>query len=163
MEATDLARATAEIASHDVGVMEVPLGSNRGARVDEYQAYTGLPLGSAYCSSACSLWIHEAAQALGVTPEFKKSGSALGVVRNNPDLFFTELTSADIPCLGINQDADGQHGHCFLIVGLDEATGHLQTVDPNSNNGGSREGVGVFLLNRRTVSDPERKGYVRIA
>jgi hypothetical protein len=100
---------------------------------------------------------------MGIVPQFKKSGSALGVVRNNPDLFFTELTAADIPCLGVNEDADKIHGHCFLIIGLDEATGTLSTIDPNSNEAGAREGLGVYLLHRRNVNDSNRKGYIRIA
>ncbi len=161
-EATDLARKTEEIASRDIGTMEDPPGSNRGERIEEYLAYTGLAPGNAYCASANSLWVHEAAAELGITPQLRKSGSALGLVRNNPELFFTEVTAADLPCIGINEDADHVHGHAFLIIGMDE-NGKFQTIDPNSNPAGAREGTGVWLLNRRTAADANRRGYIRIA
>jgi hypothetical protein len=159
-----LARKTEEVASHDVGVLETPPKSNLGPRIEEYQDYTGIPHGSAYCASACSLWVHEAAAALGVIPVFKKAGSALHLWSNNPDLQIApaDLTPEMLPCIGINQDADHIHGHAFLIIGMDEK-GVFQTIDPNSDPGGSREGTGVWLLNRRTTADAARVGYIRIA
>jgi hypothetical protein len=160
MEATDLARKTEEIAARDVGQRENP--SNRGPRIDQYQAYTSIVLGSAYCASACSLWVHEAAIELSIIPQFQKSGSALHLWANNPDLQFTTLTPADLPCVGINEHDDHIHGHAFLIVGMDEATGQLQTIDPNSDPHGSREGTGVWQLNVRNTADAQRKGYLRI-
>jgi hypothetical protein len=164
VEATDLARKTAEIASRDIGIMEDPPGSNRGPRIEEYLAYTGLPPGNAYCASANSLWVHEAAAELGITPQLKKSGSAIHLFDNNPDLQIAPdaLTAEDLPVIGINTDADHIHGHAFLIIGMDEK-GTFQTVDPNSNPAGAREGIGVFLLNRRTTADANRRGYLRIA
>jgi hypothetical protein len=160
VEATDLARKTEETAAPDVGIREV--GSNRGPRIEQYLAYCDLGPGNAYCASACSLWVHEAAMVLGVTPKFRKSGSALGLVHNNPDLFTTTLTPDMLPCIGINEHSDHVHGHAFLIVGMSDG-GTLQTIDPNSDPQGSREGTGVWLLGRRTTHDPERKGYIRIA
>jgi hypothetical protein len=163
MSVTPLALKTAEIASHDVGIMEIPRGSNSGPRIDDYLAYTGLPLGRAYCASACSLWVHEAAVAINVTPVFLKSGSTLGLVHRNQSLKIDEVSADAIPCIGINVDSDGIHGHAFLIVGLDDDTGTLQTIDPNSNESGSREGIGVFALARRNLKDHNRLCYLRIA
>lgn len=144
--------------------METPPKSNLGPRIEEFQDYTGISHGSAYCASACSLWVHEAAAALGITPTFKKAGSALHLWSNNQDLQIAPdaLTAADLPVVGINQDADKIHGHAFLVIGLAE-DGTLQTVDPNSDPAGSREGTGVWLLNRRNTSDTARVGYLRIA
>lgn len=145
--------------------MEDPPKSNRGARIEEYLAYTGLPPGNAYCASANSLWVHEAATELGVPPQFKKSGSAMHLWANNPDLQIAaaDLTPDMLPVVGINVDADHVHGHAFLVVGMDTATGKLQTVDPNSDPAGSREGTGIWALDRRNIADANRVGYIRIA
>src|SRR5581483_4223432 len=88
-------------------------------------------------------------------------GSALGLWDHNPDLRIApdQITPADLPVIGINEDADQVHGHAFLVVGLDEATGKLQTVDPNSNPAGGREGTGVWMLDIRNVRDANRRGY----
>lgn len=167
MEATDFARSVAVVAARYIGKMEDPVGSNsdHGGPIDQAQAYCNLTPGHAYCASECSWWIHTAGQETGVTPQFKKSGSALGIVANNPDLVIAkeDFNSSCVPCLGINQDPDGVHGHAFLIVGLDDGTGQLQTIDPNSNPHGAREGIGIFNLDVRNISDPLRTCYVRIA
>lgn len=165
MEATDLARKTAEIASRDIGVREIPPNSNKGPRIEEYLAHVHLEPGAPYCASACSTWIAEAGHEMGLTPEFKKSGSALGIVRANPGLVIKpeEFTAEMIPCLGINEHSDHIHGHAFLIVGVDETTGQLQTIDPNSDPKGSREGGGVWALNIRSTTDAQRVCYIRIA
>jgi hypothetical protein len=173
-----LAIKTSEIASRDIGKLEIPRGSNRGPRIDDYQVYTNLlapntPLynksgilipGFAYCASAVSMWIYEAAQILNVAPIFKKSGSALGLAHNNPTLIINKnnLTPEDVGCIGVNIHSDKIHGHAFWIIGFDEQTGKLTTVDPNSDLNGGREGTGVYLLNRRNINDPERYCYIRV-
>ncbi len=162
METTDLARKTVEIAHKDIGQRETD-GNNNSPRIRQYLATVGLAPPNPYCASAVSTWVKEAAAELGIKPTFLRSGSALGLFHNNPTLRFTELTPSDIPCIGINEHADHIHGHAFLIVGLDEETGTLQTIDPNSDPKGSREGGGVWALNIRNTKDVERKGYVRIA
>lgn len=52
--------------------------------------------------------------------------------------------------------------YLYLAVGLDETTGHIQSVDPNSNPKGSREGGGVYALNIRTLDDAQLLGFIRI-
>lgn len=166
MEATDLARKTAEVANRYAGKMEDPRGSNsdHGGPIDQALAYVSLEPGAPYCASECSWWVHLAAGELGVTPEFHKSGSALGLVRANPNLIIKpeDLTAADLPCIGINEHSDHVHGHAFLCVGVDD-TGKLQTIDPNSDPHGGREGIGIFLLDIRSTTDAQRICYIRIA
>ena len=38
--------------------------------------------------------------------------------------------------------------------------GRLATIEGNTNNDGSRSGVGVFRLERRKLNDPSLKGFV---
>ena len=46
-------------------------------------------------------------------------------------------------------DHGGGKGHVGFVEGA--ANGRLVTVEGNSNDGGSREGTGVFRLDRRTI------------
>lgn len=165
MEASPLALKTAEFAGHDVGFMEEPLGSNDGPHIRPYLLYTGIKPGDPYCASACSFWVHLAAGALDVTPTFRKSASALGLWANNPTLHIAvaDLTPADLPVVAI-YDHGGGKGHATLVVGWDATgTGLFQTIDPNSNPQGGREGTGVWALGIRSIHDPQLKGLLRIA
>lgn len=163
MEATELARRTEQHASRDVGTREIPANSNDGPRVRDYLAYTGVPVGSPYCASACSLWVHEAAVELGLTASFKKSARALGLWERNPELAILpkDLTPEMLPVVAI-MDHGGGKGHAYLAIGWDQATGLLQSVDPNSNPHGSREGGGVYSLDIRSIHDTQLKGFIRI-
>jgi len=52
--------AVARRAAKDVGICEVPPGSNRSGRIDQYNAAVGAPVGSYWCASAVSAWFREA-------------------------------------------------------------------------------------------------------
>lgn len=49
----------------DVGICEMPPGSNRSGRIDEYNRMAGAPEGSYWCASAVGAWWREAAEFLG--------------------------------------------------------------------------------------------------
>jgi hypothetical protein len=44
----------------DVGICEIPPGSNRSGRIDEYVTAVGSPLGSFWCAAAVTAWWREA-------------------------------------------------------------------------------------------------------
>lgn len=163
-EANDLARKTEEVANRDVGQEETD-GHNDSPRIREILAYCNLAPPSPYCASSCSMWVHTAALELGIVPELKKSGSAVHLWTNNPTLQIEpdRITAADLPVIGLNIHADKIHGHAFLCVGVDETTGRLTTIDPNSNANGGSEGTGIYLLQIRSTTDAQRLGYLRIA
>jgi hypothetical protein len=50
---TQLGLAICLRAMHDVGILEVPLASNRGVRIDRYAKRAGSPLGSWWCA----IWV----------------------------------------------------------------------------------------------------------
>lgn len=159
--ATDLARKAAELASHDVGIREH--GQNDGPRIRRYMYTVGIRPPLPYCAAAVSTWIHEAAQSLDMPedPQFMPSASALRMLAKNTKLAFEPetITAQDVPCIGIINH-DGIHGHAFLIVGLDERTNLLQTIEANSNGNGSREGQGVYALDIRHPN--QLMGCIRI-
>lgn len=54
---TALGYAVCERALKDVGILEVPLGSNRGERIDRYAKAAGSPLASWWCAIAAGRWL----------------------------------------------------------------------------------------------------------
>jgi hypothetical protein len=164
VEATELARKTGEIASHDIGLLERPTNSNRHPRIDAAHAYCGSTLGQPYCAALSSLWVHDAATALGVTPQFRKSARALGLWERNTDLRITpaDLQPSHLPCFAILDHGHGR-GHVYLVVGLNEAKTQAVAVDPNTTpKGDSRNGGGVYATTR-PLTDPRLVGFVRIS
>jgi hypothetical protein len=157
--ASDLARKTAEIASHDIGIHEV--GRNDGVRIRQYQKTVGISPPLPYCSAAVCTWVREAEIELGQVAQFKRSASALRLLALNSHLAFEpeELTPSDIPCVFVI-DHDGVRGHAGLIVGMNDTGGGLQTIEANTDADGSREGDGVYAKSSRNVG--QLAGCIRI-
>ena len=160
--ASDLARAAAVQANHDVGQRETD-GPNDSPRIRQYHATTGAAPGSPYCASAICTWVQEAGFRLGCTPNLRFSASACKLYFLNPgrSILPHSLTLEDIPCIGV-LDHGGGKGHAYLVVGYEPATGGLVTIEANSNGAGSREGQGVYALNIRSVHDHNLLGFVRV-
>lgn len=165
MEANDLARATERRAAYDVQMRVRETGKNQGKRVNQYQATVGAKGGAAYCIAAICTWIKEACAELGCTHQILFSPSCLRFLeyarRTGHAFDPAQLTAADLPCVGIIDHGKGL-GHAMLIVGLNEETGSLTTIEANTDSGGlSRDGDGVYAKDKRTVAD--LAGCVRIA
>ncbi len=150
MEASDLARKVAELASADIGVKEK--GQNKGKRIEQYQAAAGIKPGQPYCIAAICCWIREAAKELNRPVVNLLSPSAMRFLeyarKQGYQIYPFDIQPEDLPCVGII-DHGGGKGHAFLIVGLNEDTGALQTIDANSNAMGVRDGQGVVALDGR--------------
>jgi hypothetical protein len=156
-----LARVLAT-AAHEIGVMEVPLGSNRGPLVDEYLRSVGLdptegsfPWCAAFvfwCFANASQALNEpnpAVRSAGVMDHWRKAG-----LRGVPHI--TAAAAAETPAmvrggLVFVMSTGAGTGHMGFVEGL--ANGKLITIEGNTNDGGSREGVGVFRRSQRKISD----------
>jgi hypothetical protein len=55
----ELERAIVRRAMCDIGIVEMPPGSNRSPRIDEYVAAVGSPVGSRWCAAAVAAWWRE--------------------------------------------------------------------------------------------------------
>ncbi len=158
-----LARKTAEIASRDVGIREQPPGSNDGPRIRQYLDTVGLFPGCPYCAAAVTTWVTEAYKTFtGTLADFRGSGSAMRLLSRNAKLSFEPetITDADLPCIFVKDEGGGK-GHAGLIVGRNgDGTGLVQTVEANTDPGGSREGQGVYARQRHMS---EIAGCIRIA
>lgn len=63
------------------GVREVPMGSNRGPRVEEMLRRAGVPIPNPWCASACFTWWWETCHALGIPVQLPRTGSSSANVR----------------------------------------------------------------------------------
>jgi hypothetical protein len=162
--APDTARAILDVAAAEVGVREVPLNSNRGPRVDQYIRATGLdPAAGSYPWCMCFVyWCHlRVAERLGAAnlcPRLagvhatwaaaNKMGGRIVVVsaaqaRRNPGLV--------VPGMVFFIDTGGGAGHVGIVA--ENTNASLSTIEGNTNDNGSREGIGVFRRSRRRISD----------
>jgi hypothetical protein len=162
---TELAREVIEFAATQIGVMEQPRGSNRGPRVDEYLRSVGLDPNDGsfpWCVGFTYSCYEAAARRLGVAnPHFRTGGVlehwkrtrgrriAAADAQNDPELI--PVGSLFILSTG------GGNGHTGIVTGV--AHGRLVTIEGNTNDNGSREGIGVFRHNTRKIKSINR-GFI---
>lgn len=150
---TPLGERLATILEAEVGVREVPLNSNKGARVQEYQSATWLSgTGWAWCAAFICwgvLQVRRDLESLSLDlpcnrPEtagawdFERwaRGEPLPVRLHKPR---TKIKRGDILVY--------EFSHIGLAV-EDEKSGSVKTVEGNTNLSGSREGGGVYIQKR---------------
>jgi peptidoglycan hydrolase-like protein with peptidoglycan-binding domain len=164
---SSLATAALAWAVDEIGQMENPPGSNRGERIDDYARAVGLRPESAlpWCAAFVYWCFTQAAQNKGVpNPVVRTAGvldhwtkaGARGVHRvlgstakNSPELVQ--------PGFIFIMDFGGGAGHTGFVESV--AGGRLVTIEGNTNDGGSREGVGVFRRESRKISSIN-KGFL---
>jgi hypothetical protein len=162
-----LLTAVLEFAATQVGIMEVPPGSNRGPEVDEYVRSVGLSPGGhfAWCVAFIFFCFEQAAKKLGcknpmiktagVLDHWNKAGTAsvprITAVRatNDPSL----VKPGHIFVI----DVGGGHGHSGLVERV--IGGQLMTIEGNTNQSGSPEGIGVFRRSLRKIVSIN-KGFI---
>lgn len=168
-----LAQALAVAASQD-HQMEVPRGSNRGPMVDEYLRAAGMDptQGSPDSRPWCMCFMYwvflQAAQHLNRATPLPKTASchqhwvaaaSLPNVKRVTQQQALDNRSLIQPGLIFILDFGGGMGHTGIVESVLPG-GALQTIEGNTNTDGSRNGVGVFRLQRRKPSDPVLTGFV---
>lgn len=163
------------IAATQIGQMEQPVCSNRGPMVDQYLRCVGSPLdGSTDSRAWCMAFVYwcfrEAATGLNRSTPLQKTAGCLdqwnraagqqakGVARLTAVQVFADPTLVK-PGLVFVHD----HGHGLGHTGIVERLlpgGRLVTIEGNTNNDGSRAGVGVFRLERRKLNDDCLAGFI---
>lgn len=160
----DLPGEALKVAITQVGVMEQPPGSNRGPEVDRYLKAAGLDptKGSfAWCAAFVFWCFNEAANALqrknpvvrtaGVLDHWERAGAA-GIERIAAGkAHLNEALVRPGHIFIIDTGDPGGAGHTGLIEQV--VAGKLVTVEGNTNDGGSREGIGVFRRAGRRIRD----------
>lgn len=162
-----LAVAALGAAVTQLGVLEQPLGSNRGPMVDKYLASTGTPPGNFWCMAFVHWCFKEAATGTGTSNPFPRTAGCIDawnrVRKARPSAVITRAAAMANPTLVrpgqvFILDHGGGLGHTGFV--RQSFGGPLRTIEGNSNASGSRNGLGVFELNRRKITDPTLKGFL---
>lgn len=158
---TSLLKQLIKVAVSQIGRKEQPLGSNRGPEVDDYIKCAGLnPQSGSYAWCMCFVYwcFAEAAVKTGKNnPCIKTAGvrDHWNKAKQNGVLVIPSAKAIQDPslvkpgqlfCMGYT----GTTGHIGIVEKVEG--GILTTIEGNTNDGGSREGIGVFRRKGRTIS-----------
>ena len=164
-----LAKAAIDFAITQIGVREKPIGSNRGTEVDGYLRAVGLnPAGGSFpwCVAFTHFCYKKAAESLGsqnphiktalVLDHWNQAGTKPKVVRVTNAKAVADPELVKPGSLFIIDLGEG-HGHSGMVIKV--ANGRLVTIEGNTNDNGSREGIGVFQRDARKISKIN-KGFI---
>ena len=164
-----LVGAAIDFAITQIGVMESPLGSNRGPEVDKFLRAVNLdPAAGSFpwCVAFTHFCYKMAAESDSVENPHTRTAGVLdhwAKAARNPSarrvLRSQAVTNPDLVrpgCLFII-DVGGGAGHSGMVLGT--ANGRLSTIEGNTNDNGSRNGIGVFRREARKIVDIN-KGFI---
>lgn len=149
LPAAALYRAEMDLAKK---VREVPLGSNRGPRVEEMQKAAGISPGDPWCCAADFTWYKEGATALGITSPLPVTGYCPAMVnwaRTHGRLIPAAHAAPGDPVFYWS-DSMGRFSHTGLCR-LNLGNGKIIAIEGNTNDNGSREGWGVYQKVRQVA------------
>lgn len=139
---TPLATATLKIATSQLGVKEIPKGSNAGPEVEIYLRSVGLGKGFPWCMAFVYWCTQQATIKMAFKNPLKKTAGVL-------DQFNSRLLLvAKIPQTGdiFIMDYGKGMGHTGIVEKIVGST--LHTIEGNTNDEGSREGFEVCRKKR---------------
>jgi len=162
---SDLLAGAVSVAGSQIGVLEQPLGSNRGVQVEQYQAAVGIDKGEPWCAAFAYWCFKQAADSLRRSNPVIRTGSVIehwnlarknavptiitDTARNDPELLK--------PGMLFIMATGGGTGHTGIIEKI--IGGRLVTIEGNTNDTGSREGIGVFRRSTRNICSINR-GFI---
>jgi hypothetical protein len=163
-----LLKAALQHAADEVGVLEAPPGSNRGPRVDTYLRSVGLEPGAgsfAWCAAFVYFCFNEASQKRRRRNPLVRTAGVLEHWNRAEQRGARRIKGADAlarpelikPGQIFVMDFGRGAGHTGVVRGLRD--GKLITIEGNTNDGGSREGIGVFERTGRTLGSIN-KGFL---
>ena len=162
---TPLAAAVLGVAGKEVGVLEDPIGSNCGPRVNQYLESVGDTGGFPWCAAFVYWCFQQAASALKIPNPATRTAGAVDVWEEAGARGIRRVASAEAadrpglvqPGMVFVIATAGGHGHVGLVERVSGVV--LTTIEGNTNDGGSREGIGVFRRTTRRIGQINR-GFV---
>jgi cell wall-associated NlpC family hydrolase len=148
----DLAVEVLKVARSQVGIMEVPAGSNSGREVNEYLQSVNCGPGNFWCAAFIYWCFQKATVNLGRQNPLVKTAGCLDHWRRTQGAKVLSRQAVDNPS-SISPGAvfiidHGQgFGHTGLVAKVEG--GMIHTIEGNSNPGGGRNGLGVFNIVRK--------------
>ena len=165
---TLLAMTAIACARDELSVREEPPGSNRGPRVDQYLRSVGLdPAAGSFpwCAAFVFFCFEQASRRQRRSNPLVKTAGVLSHWNRAEANGALRIKTADAaaqpslvtPGLIFVMDYGKGVGHTGIVTGL--RGGKLLTIEGNTNVGGSREGIGVFAREGRTIGSIN-KGFL---
>jgi CHAP domain/Putative peptidoglycan binding domain len=135
-----------------LGVMEEPPGSNKGPVVNQYLASVGLPPGLFWCAAFVYWCFDKASLTLNKKNPLVKTGHVMTHWNKTTGKKITTDEAMNKPSLIkpghiFIMNTGGSSGHTGIVEKVEG--GFVHTIEGNSNNAGSRNGIGVFRLQRK--------------
>ncbi|MFD2908154.1 CHAP domain-containing protein [Flavobacterium ardleyense] len=157
-----LLEAALEIATSQIGVLEQPLGSNAGPEVEKYLASVRSSKGNPWCMAFVYYCFQEASKTLKTTNPLIRTGGCLSQWNRTIAKKITASTAQSNPSFVIPGsifiiDHGSGLGHTGIVKEVNN--GYITTIEGNTNNKKSREGIGVFLLQSRKLNSIN-KGFI---
>lgn len=160
----DLLDAALQVAISQVGTMENPPGSNAGPEVDAYLKSVGLGPGYYWCAAFVYWCFEQAAKQLGrANPVFKTAGCVNHWQKTKGKKIPAAKAVENPGLLKPGQIFIINHGRGSGHTGMVERVegGFVHTIEGNSNNEGSSNGIGVFRLQRKIAKI--NQGFIEYA
>lgn len=151
-----------KVARKEIGVKEVPPGSNRGPRVGEYLKSVNLDPGYAWCAAFVYWCFKQASANLNCVNPLTKTASCMNHWQKTNGVKITMQEAILNPHLIEPGDIfiirrRGGLGHTGIVTGI--SNGYIQTIEGNSNAFHSAEGEGVIALQRKI--DTITAGFIK--
>lgn len=147
-----LGKAALKVATTQVGKCENPLGSNWGTPVKDYLASVGITFPASWCMAFVYWCFNEACK--GQNNPLVKTGGVLAQW-NKSDKKYRVVDDVQAGDIFIMDYGKGL-GHTGIVDKVDD--NFIYTIEGNTNDTGSREGIMVCRRQRPKV---KIKGYLR--
>lgn len=138
---SQLTDAALVVAQTQIGEKENPLGSNWGHPVQDYLASVDVHFAASWCMAFLYWCFDHAAGQLGQANPLFKTGGVLAQWRNRK-ANQVPVGAAVLPGDIFVMDLGSGLGHTGIVESID-ADGTLHTIEGNTNDNGSREGIEV--------------------
>lgn len=153
MSQTNLSKEAILSAVSQIGVEEVPKGSNAGTDVEKYLKSVGLGKGYSWCMAFVYWNVLQATTKLKISNPLLKTAGVLAAYNYPKNKIVRNPQSGDIFIMDFGK---GQGHTGFVEYVLNDT---IHTIEGNTNDDGSREGYEVCRRVRKTASI---KGFIRI-
>lgn len=144
-----------KIMQGEIGKQEQPLGSNWGPHVKKYLASVGINFPASWCAALVYWSFEQAAKKLNVTVPLYKTGGVLKMWQSTDKKY--RITKDPQPGDIFIMDLGKGLGHTGMVIKVDPT--FIYTVEGNTNDTGSREGIEVAARQRTRKSI--NVGYLR--
>lgn len=150
-----ISQRTMSIALSQLGLEEMPRGSNWGKNVQKYLNSVGINFPASWCMAYVYWCVNEASKEMNIANPLLKTGGVLSQWNASKSLRVTNPQKGDIFIM----DFGGGKCHTGFVTSV--ANGVIQTCEGNSNDEGSREGFEVCRKpGGRKISSC--KGFLRL-